>query len=726
MTSFNIGNGPPNSGINQESLPPNYPPLRALLSALSQELHTLKGSYCTRLIQPFNAGDSTMTVETTYGFPNEGEVYVSGHRCLYKGLTTNSLLDVIHSSDLTVLDSGDVVTLVLPTDCSGEITKAGDELSVGTASGSMLDVIGMNHNVPRYFGINDNSYRRLIRVLAYMAGRGTQPSIELFLDAILDEEGACGSGTLTDNGTKIQLITNQVEPAPFGSLLTQGFTRLDIAFVRPNNELKEFRVKVDSLTSADGEFFFDAVLSTRSTPEYSSASELSQYIAEATNGLLSCVWRVTPYRVFEDPYKRYERDANVGLSPFAPSTHDRQTVGNTVLVDLTIPQELSSIGAGYTAGKLILYSSTPQGFASPLEERLRIVGGEMRLYLEGDAVGFNIDRGLQAYMSSHPRQVLNVRRVRKSAPLSVLPSENSSDALYFPVGPNLLDSTNNWVFDGADYYVVLNHALDNELQQMFNGDPVNVPINFLQVDMGEVESPSGADPHVAGYDETGQGLIGVAGGIATAQILPSVNVRNPSFSPPSVIITVGNFPNVAGMTLEVVATTDSGTNYTQRLSFPENITMDELVDAINDVSGSSDSYIIDFMYASGYQVSGEEILGYKIFSHAIKTNLGVTIYMRENFRSFVRVDNVSNDEVDNFDFGYVLPYISPDPLVPRRQIDYYPLYLGERNILLLSLIEDIITVAGVIPEVNSRTFQTFPVYVQSWSDLKKSIVVRSL
>ena len=105
---------------------------------------------------------------------------------------------------------------------------------------------------------------------------------------------------------------------------------------------------------------------------------------------------------------------------------------------------------------------------------------------------------------------------------------------------------------------------------------------------------------------------------------------------------------------------------------------------------------------------------------------GLRIYLKDNVRSFVSVDSLENNDVDNVTFGYALPYIDPDPLIPRRRIDYYPLYLGERSVLLLSLLGDVITVAGVIPEVNTRTFQNLSSYQQSWFMLIETLKLRSL
>ena len=100
--------------IEQSQLPPHYPPLRALLSALSEELHQLVGSYCTRVIRDFENGDNKLYVETTHGFPDEGTLYSNGFKLKYKGIDDNVFLDVIHNESLEILGAGEVITLVEP------------------------------------------------------------------------------------------------------------------------------------------------------------------------------------------------------------------------------------------------------------------------------------------------------------------------------------------------------------------------------------------------------------------------------------------------------------------------------------------------------------------------------------------------------------------------------------------------------------------------------------
>ena len=712
--------------INQAQLPPHYPPLRALLSALSEELHQVIGSYCTRVIRPFQNGDNRLYVETTYGFPNEGTLYANGIKLKYDGVDGNTFLSVIHEDELVELGEGEVLTLVDPVDKSGLVPIAGSQMKLETATGSMLDVIGMNHAVPRYFDISDDQYRRLIEVLAYMAGKGTQDSIELFLDTILDHQTIAGQGFIQYDSTNDIYKLNALGNTPaFGNLLDTMFTRVEICFRRPNGELVFSTLKLAELTdivAPDSEFYSGMTLEQKRSPEYESAKSLDPHFVEQNSNQLACIWRILPYRVWEDPYKREERDANVGRELFSPPNIQRQSVGNTVIVDLNLPQENSSIGAGYLAGKLVLYSDNPQGLQG--DGRIRQVDSQLRLYLTGSAVGFSLNDGLRPYLRTYPRQVLSVRHVLRSASYA---SEQSpalaDDALYIPVGTSIVQGINNWNEDTEGFYVVLNHLSNPNLNKIYLGQ-ASEPIRYLQVDVGEVERPQA--PHTPMFDPNGAGSVGVAGGVATAQLMPNVNITNPSFVPPSVIIPDSVFPNVNGRTLQVEVSSDSGIQYTQQLTFPQDVSFDDFTSELGNIDSTSPSYILDFFYSSGYQIDGVEILGYQVFSHAIVSDNQVRIYLADNIRSFVFVNNVQNNDVDNVYFGYTLPYADPDPLIPRRRIDYYPLYLGERNVLLLSLLGDVITVSGVIPEINTRSFQNYTALQQSWRSLIELITVRSI
>ena len=420
-----------------ERLPLNYPPLRALLSALSEEVSALSGSYCTRLTEEYQAGGGILRVETTYGFPESGVLYIGGFKFLYEAISQNRFIGLTHQEGFEVLDRGEVVSSIDPVTRRGAITRAAKQMQVQTATGSMLDVIGMNHAVPRYFGIDDEQYRRLIQVLAYMAGKGTQNSIENFLDAVLDHKTICGEGLVTRSGGEFILTSNNAIP-PFGSLLSTMFTRVELALVRPNDDivLKTFKMKSLAAPDApDSEFYNQMLLESKISREFSSADELDLFLDEHGADQMFCAWRIILYRVWEDPYKRIEREQAVGVSPIAPPIHERQSVGNTVLVDLHMPQENSSIGAGYVSGQLILTTEAAGGLQADADGRIREEDGELRLYLEGDCVGFTIEGGLQRYLKTYPRQVLSVRRVAKSGSLaSERVSVHQRDVFYIPVG----------------------------------------------------------------------------------------------------------------------------------------------------------------------------------------------------------------------------------------------------------------------------------------------------
>jgi hypothetical protein len=690
--------------ISQQGGPKEYPILRALLGALSQELSVLRGSYQTRLIRDFSADDEFLYLESTYGFPAEGELYVDGHLVRYFSKAENYITEI--KTSLVSAASGAVATL---NDASsmGMIKVANDSMLVGRSKGAMLDVIGNNHAIPRYYDVDDLQYRDMIRTLAYMAGKGTDDSIEQFLDVILDHQSLCGDAVMsvTQDG-RMALTTNQTNVAPFGSLLGTHNARLDVAYIAPNGELTVKRHRLDELSLPDpsDEFYYRALLREGKTPEFDPGSAWAETMNAA--GPLEILWRVVPYRVWESPYKREEREARVGVHPFAQPV--RQSVGNTVLVDILTPQPNSSVGVGYLAGQMVFESDLAGGLIS--DQRIVRVGTELRLYLRGQTTTHKAVDGLREYMTAYPRQVLSVKRVVKT------PAPNRRSSIYLPVGSDLC-ATNAWIKDNDEFYVRLDHTVDAELNRFARLGIVPAPILNLRVDFGEVETPRPGDLHTPGRDLTAAGQVGVASGIATAQLLPSINTRNPSFLPPFVSITRASFPNVAGLTLEVELLTEFGTEYTQRLILPADSTFAQLAGDLRNIDARSPGYILDLTYAPGYQIIEDQIFGLRLISHANVTTDLIKLYMIGDTRASLSVQPIESPTVNNVSFGYTLPYVSPDPFTPRERIDYYPLYLGERNILLLSLIGDIITVAGVIPEVTSFSFQAYATFRKSWRKL---------
>ena len=691
--------------IQQENGNKTQPLLRALIGSMSEELSKLKGSYQTRVIREFNAGDDVLYLESTYGFPANGEVYVAGHLVRYFAVANNEISELLTTAESIAV--GEVVTISTD-ESKGQLAAAHSAMTVGRSSDAMLDVIGNNHNVPRYYDVDDEQYRNMIMALAYMAGRGTDDSIELFLDTILDHQSLCGEATMffDTSGTAVLEASGQ-DVAPFGGLLTQHSARLDVVWIAPNGDITSRRHRITSLLDADdsGEFFYKALLLDDVSPEYDPTSDWTDLLA-ANNGSISVLWRVVPYRVWENPYKRIERTARVGAHPYAEDV--QQSVGNTVMVDLLLPQPESSVGVGYVAGQMVFKSDQKGGLFA--DGRLRKVGQELRFYLKGMTTTHqNID-GLREYMSAYPRQVLAVRRVVDSAATF----RGRRSELYLPVGANLC-STNDWRRDGDDFYVRLAASVDSDLSAYMRAGGIPPTINHLRVDFGEVETPRAGDLHTAGLDLQSRGEIGVTGGVATAQLLPNVNTRNPSYMPPVVVISAASF--VAGGTLEVNLLTEYGTEYTQRLSLPSDLTFAQLSSDLRDVSASSPSYVLDFFYSAGYQVDQGTVYGLRLFSYAELSNTQIKIYMVGDNRASLSIAPIEDEATNNVSFGYSLPYVSPDPFVPRQKIDYYPLYLGERNILLLGLIGDIITVAGVIPEITSFTFQAYANHRRSWRAL---------
>ena len=602
--------------ITQDQGPAGYPLLRAILGALSQELSALRGTYQTRVIRDFSIGDDFLYLESTYGFPEEGELYVDGHLIRYFLVAENYIGEFKTSAEL--IAKGAVATL---NDASsmGTLKVAHDSMLVGLSGGPMLDIIGNNHAVPRYYGVSDDQYREIIRTLAYMAGKGTDDSIEQFLDVVLDHETLCGDAEITVlNDGRIAVSTPQNNVAAFGGLLREHNARLDIAYIDTNGELTMRRHRIEDLDDVDGtnEFFYQAILREGKSPEFEPGSAWAETFTNQNANALPVLWRVVPYRVWESPYKRIEREAHVGVHSFAQTP--RQSVGNTVLIDVLTPQPSSSVGVGYVAGQMIFESHHAGGLVA--DGRLvKINNNELRLYLTGKTTTHEEIDGLRGYMDAYPRQVLSVRRVIESKV-----SQARRSALYLPVGPDLCEN-NAWIKQNDQFYVLLNYSIDPELNAFVTQNRELGNINHIRVDFGEVERPKVTDIHTSGRDLNSGGQIGVTGGVATAQLLPSINTRNPSFFPPVVIITRAVFPAVDGKILEVNLLTEFGTSFTQRLELPNGIDFNNLSASLVDVNAASPEYLLNFFYSSGYQVIDGVVFGLRLFSHAIMSSNDIRI-----------------------------------------------------------------------------------------------------
>ena len=311
-----------------------YGYLRGFVDAVGEELNHLAGFEMTRLTAdllaaPFGtspAGSATASVESTYGWPNSGVVYVGGERIPYSGRTATTLTGL--ERDPTVREphrKGD--TVVLWTRDRSAVEKARLSLFVDHASGAFLDVIGRNYGVPRYLGADDDDYRALIKTLAYQAGKGRRKSLNELLAILLSDQYHTGAAVDVD-GPANQL---KASSAAFSPDAVDYLVR--VKGTGANDRL--CRIKSVSGTH------MEANLDPQGSPWWQSAEPLVD-----EQGV---DWEILPWRIIETPYKRNTVLVRLGLAaPESPSGYaylqggEEGTVVNlgTVEVDHNIRQVL--------------------------------------------------------------------------------------------------------------------------------------------------------------------------------------------------------------------------------------------------------------------------------------------------------------------------------------------------------------------------------------------------
>lgn len=193
-----------------------YGPRRATLDAIGQLFNEIGGRLLTRLTAEAPAGalappsaeaftgggggggggggsivsSPFLQVESTFGFPTAGTLYLDGELVRYTGTTPTKFTGLTRDPfRATPQRAGEVVALHRaangPAYSAIEATR--DALFVDTATGLSLDILGRNYGVNRPEGANDDLYRALIRLLSYQPGRGTRAAIAAFLDLVTQD-----------------------------------------------------------------------------------------------------------------------------------------------------------------------------------------------------------------------------------------------------------------------------------------------------------------------------------------------------------------------------------------------------------------------------------------------------------------------------------------------------------------------------------------------------------
>lgn len=265
-----------------------FRPLRALQEAIGDMLDAFGGLTMTRLTAdlvpaPLGAETAdalTAEVESTWRFPSSGVVVIRGEVIPYTGKSASQLTGLTRDDSVReTYRRGEPIALWTRDQSALENARAG--LLVDTAEGAFLDVLGRNYGVPRYLDAGDALYRRMIRALAYQAGKGSRWAIEEFLALVLDGQGLSGGDAQIDANMRSVTCAS----APF----TEGMVglRLKLTGATTQNQrtcqIIEYASPETVFLEPDGSPFWQAAV-----------------LADEVD----VAWELIPFNVIEDPWKR--------------------------------------------------------------------------------------------------------------------------------------------------------------------------------------------------------------------------------------------------------------------------------------------------------------------------------------------------------------------------------------------------------------------------------------
>lgn len=269
------------------TVPAVVSPARGFVDAVGQIITSMQGLIFTRLVAPLapallgtspGADAFTAEVETVYGFPPAGVIIIDGEIIAYTGTdqATATITGLVRDDAIsTPYPVGTPVAIY--TQDRSDYENARGSLIVSTAEGRFLDVIGNNYGVPRYYGLPDALYRRLIRTLAYQAGRGTRTAIGRLLDALLFGQGFSGTdGAIT--------APNTLTSAAGG--FTSGMYGLRVRLNDDSGQIYRISAVVDANTLT-------------LDPNGSSLEWVAADLANATG----VPFEVLPWDILPDPYR---------------------------------------------------------------------------------------------------------------------------------------------------------------------------------------------------------------------------------------------------------------------------------------------------------------------------------------------------------------------------------------------------------------------------------------
>lgn len=148
----------------------------AILEAIGREDNRIGGQAVSRLNAPLLEADVTMTVESTNGFgenndgASDAKLLVGGEIIEASGRTVTTFTGLTRGVDVSKVPAlhppGTIVYDISGNTSAVDLLRRG--FSVNTAVGEDLDVIGSNLGLQRCVGLDEDTWREIIKTIAYL------------------------------------------------------------------------------------------------------------------------------------------------------------------------------------------------------------------------------------------------------------------------------------------------------------------------------------------------------------------------------------------------------------------------------------------------------------------------------------------------------------------------------------------------------------------------------
>lgn len=164
--------------------------MQAITSAIGEQINEFCGLRIGRLAAIANIGDTTITMERTYGLPDSGKIGIDNAVYYYTGNTDGTLAGLYYLNGAVQVPGVAIVhiagTAVLDLSQSySSLDMARQSVILATADADDLNVIGRNYGVLRIPTLKgDDLYRAVIQAMAYNP-RATIYGLTIALDALV-------------------------------------------------------------------------------------------------------------------------------------------------------------------------------------------------------------------------------------------------------------------------------------------------------------------------------------------------------------------------------------------------------------------------------------------------------------------------------------------------------------------------------------------------------------